>query len=345
MPVLAPARLQESVALLLQAEGTPDDIAAAVAASLVDADAVGHASHGVARLPSYIDDIRARRLDPAARPEVRREHGAVIALDAQNGWGHYAAGQAMSLAIDKAREYGVANVTITRCTHIGRLGEFVERAASCGCIGLATLGYGGRDLGWSSPYGGKEKMLMTNPIAIGAPTAGNRPYLLDFATTVSSRGKVEIARQRGEQVPEGWICDSAGRPTTNPRDFFDGGFLTIFGEYKGYGLSLAACLLGGLGGAFNAELNRMGGIFFQAVNVDAFLDVDTYKRNVDRFLNEIRGSRALNDGASVQVPGDMEAANRERAYHEGLDVSSESWAALEELLGGHAIALPLVAEA
>src|SRR5262249_26805753 len=163
------------------------DIAARVSEILINADLAGHMSHGVARLPSYLEEVAQKKVAVAERPQVARETPATAVLDARRGWGHFAADRGMQIAVGKARATGMGAVAIGRCPHVGRLGEYVEMAAAAGCIGLVTLGFGGRDLGWSAPYGGRDKMLMTNPIAIGVPAANGTPFVLDFATTTASR--------------------------------------------------------------------------------------------------------------------------------------------------------------
>lgn len=319
--LFTPDQLTERAAGVLRSVGTPGEIAARVAAILVNADLVGHSSHGVARLPSYLEEVSQGKVAPAERPKTIRETAATAALDARRGWGHFAADTAMRMAIAKAKSTGVGVVSIVRCPHVGRLGEYAEMATREGCIGLVTLGFGGRDLGWTAPYGGRSKMLMTNPIAIGVPVEGAAPFLLDFATTTASRGKVSEARRHGRPVPEGWILDSQGRPSTRPEDFFDGGFLSLMGQHKGYALNLATCLLGALSGGFQAEHARMGGVYVQAVDVGAFQAPEVFGRNNRAFLDGIRASEPVDPSRPVLVPGDLEAASREQIAAQGIEVT------------------------
>jgi hydroxycarboxylate dehydrogenase B len=331
MPRLSAEQLRGVATGILAAVGTPPDIAARVSEILVNADLAGHSSHGVARLPSYLEEVAEKKVAVGERPQVLRETAATAVLDARRGWGHFAADRGMQIAIDKARQTGVGAVTMGRCPHVGRLGEYVEMAAAAGCIGLATLGYGGRNLGWSAPYGGRDKMLMTNPIAIGVPSAAGAPFLLDFATTTASRGKIKVAQAKGESLPEGWILDGEGRASTNPEDFAAGGFLTFAGAHKGYALCLAACLLGGLSGGFQAEHARMGGVYLQAMQIDAFLPAASHGGNSDQFLAAIRNSRPVDGDRPVLVPGDLEAQSRDRQRRDGIDVSDKIWRGIEAL--------------
>jgi len=338
MPRLSAEHLTDVATRILTAVATPTDIAARVSEILVNADLAGHVSHGVARLPSYLEEVAEKKVAVAERPQVQRETPATAVLDARRGWGHFAADRGMQIAIDKARATGMGAVAIGRCPHIGRLGEYVEMAARAGCVGLVTLGFGGRNLGWSAPYGGRDKMLMTNPIAIGVPVANGPPFVLDFATTTASRGKIKVAQVKGESLPEGWILDGQGRPSTNPEDFAAGGFLTFAGAHKGYALSLAACLLGGLSGGFQAEHARMGGVYLQAMHVDAFQPAATYGSNAGQFLAAVRASPPAASERPVLAPGDLEAQSRARRLEQGIDVPDRIWRGIESIANKYQVA-------
>src|SRR5262245_51161213 len=173
---------------LFVAAGTPDHIAGTVAEILVNANLAGHDSHGVLRIPAYLSAIENGHLDPAAEPERLRETEATLRVDGRRGFGHHTARQAMQWAIEKARQSEVCCVTLVRTGHIGRLGEYAEMAARAGCIGLITVGGGSRDGGGILPYGGIQGRLGTNPIAVGAPTGDETPFILDFATSTIADG-------------------------------------------------------------------------------------------------------------------------------------------------------------
>ncbi|BAU48562.1 dehydrogenase [Sulfurifustis variabilis] len=324
---------------ILVGVGTPGDIARRVTEVLVNANLVGHDSHGIIRIPSYLEEVDGKKVLVGERPEIVGETAATAVMDGRSGWGAYAVDRAMTLAIEKARSTGLGAVALRRCNHAGRLGEYVEMAARAGCVGMVFLGYGGRDFGDCAPYGGKSKALLTNPVAIGAPVAGRAPFVLDYATTVASRGKVKVAQSRGESMPEGWALDSDGFPTTSPDAFFNGGFLSHFGGYKGYGLSLATCLLGGLGGAFNPARSVMGGIYVQAIDVRAFQDADEYGRRAAAFLDAMRGSPAVQPDRPVQVPGDPEAKVRGERSARGIEVPAGVWNQIVAAAAAHGIPL------
>lgn len=335
MPRQPADRLEALAKGILTAIGTPADIAARVVEILINADLAGHSSHGVSRIPSYLEEVAEKKVVVIERPQTVRETAATAVVDARRGWGHFAADQAMRLAIVKARETGMGAVSIARCPHIGRLGEYVEMAAGENCIGMIMLGFGGRNLGWSAAYGGLDKVLMTNPIAIGVPVAEGPPFVLDFATTSASRGKIKMARAKGEELPEGWILDAAGQPSSKPEDFEAGGFLTFAGGHKGYGLSLATCLLGGLSGGFQAEHARMGGVYLQALHVDAFQPSSSHRNNARQFLSVIRAGRPAASEKPIMVPGDLEAQTRVCRTQDGIDIPDKIWVAIQEIAKKH----------
>jgi hydroxycarboxylate dehydrogenase B len=340
LPLLRPDHLTEVSRTILQGIGTPPHIATRVAEILVGANLAGHDSHGVIRIPGYLDQVEKKVIAVAAEPRVTRETPATAVLDAGRGWGHYAVDRAMALAIDKARAMGVGAVALSRINHAGRMGEYVEAAARAGCAGVLLAGQGGRDSGCAAPYGGRGRYLGSNPLAIGLPSGGEAPFLLDFATTVAARGKIQVALSKGESLPEGWVVDAQGRASIRPRDFFDGGSLLHFGGHKGYALSLATCLVGGLGGGFLAERAGLGGIFVQAVDVAAFLPRDVYERNVRAFLDGIRSAPRVDPVKEILVPGEPEARSRAARSQNGIDVPDNVWIDITDAASKRGIVLP-----
>jgi uncharacterized oxidoreductase len=319
---------------LFEAAGAPSAIAHTVAGILVGSNLAGHDSHGVLRVPAYLRMIETGSLQPAAEPQVVQEGPGRLMIDGQNGFGHYTAQRAMTLAIEKARQGSMCAVSFTRVGHIGRLGEYAEMAARAGCVGLIAVGGGSkRDLNRVVAHGGGAGVLGTNPIAIGAPTGDEVPFVLDFATSVMAEGKVQVARSKGVPMPEGVILDRRGQPSTNPQDFYDGGYLLPFAGHKGYALSLAVCLLAGLAGNFDPVYAGISGGYMQVINIEAFLPLAIYQHNVRAFLNGIKSMPAAPGFSEILVPGDFEARNRRQRLAEGVPVPQtivdqiQEWAA------------------
>ena len=312
--------LQELTSRLFMQVGAPEHIADDVARILVGANLAGHDSHGVLRLPIYLQHITEGKLDPAAEPVVVEEDATTLKIDGQNGFGHYTARRGMALAIAKARQSKISCVTFTRINHIGRLGEYAEDAARAGCLGITTVGNGSRDFGRTAPYGGAQYRLGTNPIAVGVPTGDAFPFVLDFATSIVAEGKIQVARSKGLDMPPGYLFDKQGQPTVKTADFYDGGCMVPFGLHKGYALSLFICLLGGLGAPFDPEKAAMGGCYMQVLNIDAFTPLADYQRNVRMFLNAMKATPLAPGFDEVLVPGEFEERNRRQRLANGVEI-------------------------
>ena len=310
---------------VLTAAGTPHHIAEDVAGILVNANLAGHDSHGVIRIPSYLQRIADGQTQPAAEPMFVNETANTLRVDGGNGFGHYTARKAMARAIEKAKEADVCSVSLIRTGHIGRLGEYAEAAARAGCIGITTNGSGARDVGNIVPFGGASGALGTNPISVGVPTGDDTPFIIDFATSVIAGGKIMFAQSRGVDLPEGCIVDKDGNPSVKTADFYDGGFLLPFGKHKGYAMSLLMCLLGGLSGNFDVARGAMGGQFMLALNVNAFTPLETYQQGVRAFLDGIKSIPAAPSFDEVLVPGDYEGRARRQRLAHGVDVPDTTY--------------------
>lgn len=320
MQTIPAAALQALTSRLFMQVGAPQHIADDVARILVGANLAGHDSHGVLRLPIYLQHITEGKLDPAAEPVVVEEDATTLKIDGQNGFGHYTARRGMALAIEKARQSKISCVTFSRINHIGRLGEYAEDAARAGCLSITTVGNGSRDFGRTAPYGGAQYRLGTNPIAVGVPTGDAFPFVLDFATSIVAEGKIQVARSKGLDMPPGYLFDKQGQPTVKTADFYDGGCMVPFGLHKGYALSLFICLLGGLGAPFDPEKAAMGGCYMQVLNIDAFTPLADYQRNVRMFLDAMKATPLAPDFDEVLVPGEFEERNRRQRLANGVEV-------------------------
>lgn len=219
--------------------GTPAPAAADVARSLVSANLAGHDSHGLLRLPWYAEFVSDSRAVPTATPVVTTQSGATAAIDGRQGWGQLAGHLAVDTAAELAEQFGIGIVTAKRCNHIGRLGEYAELLAARGLISMLWCNADPS----VAPFGGRIRMLGTDPFAAGIP--GHLPLIIDFATAAVAEGKLRIERAAGHRVPLGLIQDAQGRPSTDPEDFYAGGALLPFGAHKGFGLVVLVELLGG----------------------------------------------------------------------------------------------------
>ena len=303
---------------LLMASGAPRHVADTVSEILVNSNLSGHDSHGVLRIPTYLDGIASGAIVPAAEPEVVRQHTNTLTIDGQQGMGIYTARKAIDLAIENAANSGVCCISFRRIGHFGRLGEYAEIAARAGCIGIITIGVGTVDA--VAPYGAASGPLGTNPIAVGVPTGDAAPFILDIATSIVAEGKLQVARAENADLPEGYILDREGNPSINPLDFYDGGYLLPFGAHKGSGLALLTCLLSGLSGVPEVEQGTLAGAFMQVIRVSAFTALASYQRGIRTFLDNIKSIPPAPGFDEVLVPGDFEHRSRVRRLAEGFDI-------------------------
>jgi LDH2 family malate/lactate/ureidoglycolate dehydrogenase len=333
------SELQYLVADILCGHGTPSQHATAVSQHLVSANLSGVDSHGVRLLPVYIRAIESGELDPAARPEIVSDNGAVARIRGHWGFGQLGALEATRLAVAKASEFGLGAVALVEAHHIGRLGEYAEQAAAVQVVLVIWGGGQGVEEPKAVPYGGAIPVLHTNPVAIGFPTAWGAPFLLDMATSTVSGAKIAQARSRGERLPRGAIVDKAGQPSTDPNDFLNGGAHVAFGGHKGYGLMLAAELLGRVltGSEEYSSTNGGGPVFrhsgnlFIALKPSAFADGALASTEAALLLDRLRNTPPAPGFREVMVPGDPENRARETRTNAGIPLDEDVWQSLQEL--------------
>ena len=344
MPVLHPDHLTETCRSLFLAARVPASEAAAVAGRLVEANRLGHDSHGVIRVPQYLAAIAGGEVVPGAPLETAAETPASATLDGNWGFGQVVAGRAAEVCIAKARQCGLAAVTVRRSYHVGRLGAYVEELARQRQIGLMMANAHGRGA-VIAPWGGAEGRLATNPVAVGVPTGDPQaPIVLDMTTSAVAEGKVRVKLNRGEPVPDGWLLDNRGQPTSDPADLYTEprGTLLPFGGaagHKGYGLGVIVDLLGGaLSGAGttgHARARLGNGCFLLALDVGQFLPFGDFAAEVDGFVRYLKSTPPMAGFEEVLIPGEVE--RRESARRGGeIAVDGETWrqiAACAEKLG------------
>jgi len=341
--------LQAFIERAFRAAGVPDDDARTVAELMTRLDLMGADGHGVFRLPHYIRRIRAGGIN--LHPDIRtvRETDATALVDGDNGVGHLVVSRAARIAMDKAEKCGVAWVGTRNSNHAGAASIYAVMPLERAMIGLYVAVGSANHL---PPWGGVDMLLSTNPIAVAIPALEEPPIVLDMATTVAAYGKVKTAAQRGETMPEGWMIDRQGKPLTDPKRA-DEGFLLPIGGYKGYGLSLIFGLLAGtLNGAalgstvvdFNKDdtTTTNTGQFIVALDIKAFADLDTFKRDVDRVIREMRSSDRLPDVESIRVPGEGSHATFQERSRSGIPIPDSLLDTLNALAGE--LAVPVLSE-
>ena len=246
--------------------------------------------------------------------------------------------KAMRMAIDKAKTQGIAAITVHFQSHIGRLGDYPTMAAREGMIGLITADSGAGPKA-VVPFGGKARRLGTNPICIGVPSDMEGQVLLDMATSAVAAGKISLARNRGEQVPSGWIVDKDGNPTNDPRDYAAGGAILPVGAdqgHKGYGLSfmveMFSGLLTGLGFGIDPQARHNDGVFISVYQVENFRPLADFKREMKEFAEFVKTSPPAEGFTEVLYPGEIEYKTELKRREEGIDVEEETWNQITDLM-------------
>lgn len=333
MPTLPADRLEQLTTKIFQRAGAPADNAACVASHLVGANLAGHDSHGVMRVPHYVDLIDAGKLQPAAHGQVVQQTAAIAVMDGGQGFGQVIAREGMLLAVKLARGAGVGAVSVRNCCHTGRIGTYTQLAAREGLIGIAMVntGGGGQSV---APFGGIERRLATNPISIASPTASGEPIVLDMASSVAPEGKVRVRFQAGKELPPGWMINAVGEPTTNAADFYNepGGSLLPLGAaygYKGYGLAFMIDILAGaLSGAGCSEAGKpitTDGVLAIALDIEKFSPLAPFTDKIACLSEYVQSCRTAPGVAGIQLPGDPELRTRQERLRSGIPIEQGTW--------------------
>lgn len=335
MPVFQAPYLQGLAQAVFEAAGAKPAVAMTVAEFLVEADLMGHDSHGIIRIPEYLKEMKTGKISPNSEPGIVRETATTMQVDGKWGFGQIVATWTVERLASKANEAAVAAATIAHCGHIGRVGAYPEMLARRGLIGFAYVNGGGNEPR-VAPFGGRKPIFGTNPLAAALPVTGRPPIVLDFSTAVVASGKIRVARDRGEVLPDGWILDREGRPSRDPKDYYSGGMLVPAAGHKGYALSLFVEALGGvLSGAGTLLLPESGyrggnGVFLVAVNPGAFRPVDEFAADMRGLAQAVKGTPAAPGTAEVLLPGEPEEKNKQQRLREGIPVADATWKAVTD---------------
>ena len=312
---------------------TPIEEAKIVADHLVTANLMGFDSHGVIRIPEYIGYVNKGLIQPGASIKIKKEMSTAATIDCGWNFGQVGALRAMEIAIEKADSNHMATVVTTNCCHAGRIGTYTQLAAERGfvAIALANSLHAGR---WVLPWGGQEGRLATNPISFAVPCPGSDPILSDFSTAETAEGKIRVYRNRGEQVPAGWIVDAEGKPTCDPKDFYgppQGSILPFGGDrgYRGYALSLLVDILGGILAASTSMADRDGnGICFIVIDITAFQSREKFGVLIEEMKGIIKSSPPAEGGKEVVMPGELDFRLKQERLKSGISLDHNTWEAI-----------------
>ncbi len=309
--------------------GMSHEDAATVADSLVDADLRGIHSHGVLRVPDYIYKLRDGGVDPGGRPSVASEDGGAIVVDGGNAMGQVVARYAMEQAIRAARDVHVAIAAARGSNHCGALDRWALMAVEEGQIGIAAT----NALPTMAPWGGVDKIVGINPLAIAVPGGRRPPLVMDFAFGATAHGKIRVYAQKGEAIPDHWAFDAEGRATTDPHAAMEG-LIQPIGGHKGVVLGIMTGVLSAAlsGASYGTELGNMvdgpragaDGHFFMAIDVEAFRPLLDFRAEIDRISDEILESRRKEGVERLFTPGLIEHEISERYREEGIPLNEET---------------------
>lgn len=331
---LQPEALKRMVAELFHRAGCADEEAACIADHLVEANLAGHDSHGVIRVPSYLQWLRDGKVFIGRDLKTLVDSGSLTVLDAQLGFGQWLGKRAVDVGIEKCRQHGLAIVALQNSGHLGRIGHWAELAAAAGFVSLHFVNTSG--LGMAVvPFGGIEPRLSINPIAVGFPIKDRTPFILDMAAAATAEGKLKVARNKGVPVPDNWITDHQGRPTNDPNDFYGPprGCILPFGGHKGYALGLVAELLSGAltgsGCSVEGKTQLEQGMLSIYIDPVKMQTADAYFPEIARYLDFVRTSKTRDPDGEVLIPGDIEERNRAER-RPGLELDETTWGQLVE---------------
>ena len=342
MPAIDAERLKDFVAQIFIRLGSSPEEGTRIGRYLVNANLTGHDSHGVARVPRYVQWRRDGHLFADRVVERVVDNPVIAILDGQFGFGQTTAPQAVALGIEKCRVYGLSAIGLRNSGHVGRVGEWAEMAAEAGLVSVHFVNVAGSVL--VAPFGGVERRFSTAPVCIGMPHPGGLPVILDFATSLVAEGKVLVASQGGKKLPADALVSAEGKLSGDPRELYGeygpgpardhkqgSGALRAFGDHKGSGLALMCELLGGAltgNGASNPEKRWSQGMFSfyvdpQKIDPEHFLPAE-----LSRFLRYVKDTRPIDENAPVLLPGEPEARMRAERSEKGVPLTDETLAGL-----------------
>lgn len=340
-------KLKEIVRSILVSVGLSGPDAEIAADVLVTTDARGVSSHGVYALPGYVRQMREGGIDPRSDIAVLEESGATCLIDGKNGMGQVVSVKATLKAIELARKYGTSVVCVRNSSHFGAGAYYAMMCAKENQIGIAISN--------ATPVlaapGGCGPAVGNNPIAVAVPTADD-PVVLDIALSIVAVGKMMNIVKSGGTIPDNWITDEEGRPSTDPYVLDRGGAALPFGGYKGFGIAVITEILAAVlpGAGVTKELRdwllyphlpTRTGHFFAAIDVSRFMPVQAFKERVSLFGEEIRGGKRAAGVERLYMPGDMENEAERKSMLSGVAVPIHLWKALKELAEEEGLSLDM----
>jgi len=324
-------RLRELTAAIFHSAGCSSAEAGRIATHLVEANLVGHDSHGVIRIATYVQWLRAGKVLADRTMQIAFENEVIAVVDGQFGFGQTIGEQAMQLGIEKSNRHGVAVIALRNSGHLGRIGDWPLMAARVGKVSLHFVNTTGAGI-LVAPHGGINRRLSANPIAAGIPVAGGPPMIIDMSMCTMAEGKIRVALNKGVPVPEECIIDSRGQPTTDPKVFYGdppGAILSIAG-HKGYGLAVLCEIMAGAltgGGCSNpANAGRVVNGMLSIILDSSYFQTDAaFGAEVQRFIDWVKSSAKTKPDGEILMPGEIEERTKAQRLRDGIEVDETTW--------------------
>ncbi|MEX3955766.1 Ldh family oxidoreductase [Trinickia sp. EG282A] len=325
--------------------GVPENDAHLLADSLVTAELWGHSSHGMLRLPWYVDRLRSGVMTAVTEPGHVLEAGAVSVLDGRHGIGQVLTAKAVAQGIDRARQFGVSAVGVRNSNHFGTAAYFTREAAKAGCIAfLATNASPAM-----APWGGRDKTVGTNPWSIAAPGGRRGVAVMDIANTAVARGKVYLAAERGAAIPDNWAADENGVPTTDAAKAIHGLILPMAG-HKGYVISFMMDVLAGVltgsqfgskvVGPYDATRHSGCGHLLITIDIKSMMPLAEFEQRMETLIDEIKRVPKAHGIEEIFFPGELEDHNRKQLSESGIALADNTWQSMAKLAKETNVPLP-----
>lgn len=315
---------------VFEAAGALPGEAAEVAEHLVTASAMGYDTHGVMRIPQYVEDVKKGTIKPGAPLTIERQTGATTVVDCGWNFGQVGGNFGIDAAINQARQFSTSTTVVKRCNHAGRLGAYTTRAAERGFLAIAFCNspiHGH----FVSPWGGRQGRLATNPISFAMPGGAEHPVVADFSTAEASEGAIRLHRNKGQKLPDGWITDGQGEPSNDPADFYGPprGAIRPFGGnrgYRGFALAMLVEVIGGLlGGSPISKQQPGNGLGFIVIDPAAFVAADEFRSMMAEMCAYIKSSDTAAGFQEVFLPGEPDFRTRRARMRDGIPVDENTW--------------------
>lgn len=329
------AALKKLIQNIFAAAGSHHHEAERIGHYLVEANLVGHDSHGAIRVPRYIDWVRAGHLIPNQTIEIVSENEVMAVLDGRFGFGQVMGEEAMKLALDKCAKFGVSLVALRNAGHLGRIGDWAEMAARAGKVSIHFVNTSGGGI-LVAPFGGTQRRLSADPIAAAVPVRGGPPIVVDLSTCIIAEGKIRVAANQGTKVKEGCLLDGHGVPTTDPQAFYatPPGAILPLGGHKGFALGVLVEVLAGAlsGGSCSRPGTKVVSNNMLTIVIDParFRDQVAFDQDLADFTAWVKSSATVNDAGEILMPGEPEYRTKALRLKEGIPLDETTWRQLEE---------------